>query len=642
MPQLKPAKKKPTRKRRRVLPKPRTTKQNQITASPTIILGWNVVLVGAFNLYLMLGEGKIGLGLTLSTTLLMAGYVLSSYRLWVRGRLDQIPVDQAAVSGLVPILFFLGSQLSSEEVFSMKAMPFYAAANLVFLYVVIGRSGLNTPVQEKPPPLCLSPDPGTRMPKVWAFLAACSAIPILIFLVRNYALNAYHLPDDIYSLHLFYQSRQSSALDIAGGAFHNYSSLWAPLIYLVVLLGGTFFFMTTKTFRPKTALLFLLGAALLGKLAVAHLATPGLGILGKKITSIHNNYYDLADQIDSSGLVPYLKSFNSLQLAQGNHGDTHPFGPVVLYWLLKKTLASNPTLVALAIMFLSGLTIWPLFLLCTDLFGNAKFGYVAAALYLSSPMSLILSSAGIDSLVLTIMVTSFYFLNKAIKTQSIKAALIGGGFIFLNSLFTVGATLFLMFCGLWTLWLCQMRASSLLDWFQKTIYVFAVYLAPLFFLHLLLFLCLGGQFDYTQVMETALHAHRGMNSKRAYDLWVWANVALYVGYAGIPLVAAWLVQTLKTAWSGNWRDPFFSLSLPFLFTLVFSCMGRAEVQREFLYGFFFLLIPAVALLASPTKMTPVQKKTGWQAVPQIPLALLLVALNFSNAVLLEVTVLDFW
>lgn len=606
--------------------------------SPLVILAWNIILVIWLNRLLYSGEKQLSLGIVIGGTLALVGYSAICLRSWALQKLDSLPIDRALISGLAPLFLILGAQKSSAEIFSMAAMPYYAIGNLAFAYSLLGPQWLTqwTKTKSKAQPV---KRPAHPLGMIVGLTMLSAGIAWAIFGLREYAFAHFKMDPDVFSVMLFYLTRTASATDITGAPFLNYTKLWAPVLFIISF--GVFCWLATAKLlgRRRLLLTFLVAFGLLGKIAIAHLSTQGVGVLGKKITSINNNYYTLSDRIDSIGLRSYMKDYNQIQGLQGNHGDTHPFGPIVFYWILKKLLGGHPTLVALSVMLLACLTIIPIFLISEKIFRSTALGFAAGALYLTTPMSLILSGAGIDAMILLLMALSFYGLVSSTHTNSRQGSYAAGICLFVATMFSAGSTLFLMFSGLWVLCETLKLSSSFSDWVQKSFRVLLPVLGLLAGLHLLLYLFLGGSFSYRGVMDTALYHHRGMNQRRPYDLWIWANIALYIGFAGVPIVAAWLIQTIRKFQSFGSFDTFSVLSLPLLYTLVFACMGRAEVQREFLYGIFFLVIPAVPLLAASIGQNRPSK-----LVPKISMGLFitLIFYNYINAMFLEIKVLDFW
>jgi len=613
----------------------------QPRAVQVILLLWTLALFIKVEILCFGGDGAPSLPLALTATGGLALFLFLSTQSFQSGALADFSLERSLLVGLVPALFIMGMQRSSRVLFSMEAMPYYAVANLLSAYIFLGPRW-HWPWEKLSSRFSQGELLWTQRTSWISTLAGTSFLAVFVIYGRHLVYKHFMTPDDLYSVKLLYFYRDRDSLDIPAHIFTEYSRLWAPAIVFVCFAGLlSYLIKGKKDVKDRTLLLVLVLAAVAGKFAIAYLSTEGLGVLARKIASVHNNYYILADGIDEKGLIRYLREFNGVQAYLGNHGNTHPFGPIVFYWLLIKLLGHNPGLIAFAYMALTSLTVWPIFKLARSIYQSRGMGLAAAVLYITTPMSLILSGSGIDAVVLLIWAFSLHFLNESVVRQKPTLAILAGAIFFLNIMITFGVNITLMFAGLWVLWKALTQSSGFMDWVLRFLKVLLPFGFTILALVLLLYVSLQGQFSFVVVMKTAFFKHRQINDLRYYDLWAWANVMVYIGYAGIPVVCLFLLQTFKRLRSLDWRDAFLTLSLPLILTFVVAAMGRAEVHRMFIFALPFLLIPAVPFL----KGEPLRKKRSGQKLSSFELdhslLLALAFLNFAGAAVIEMTVLDF-
>jgi hypothetical protein len=163
---------------------------------------------------------------------------------------------------------------------------------------------------------------------------------------------------------------------------------------------------------------------------------------------------------------------------------------------------------------------------------------------------------------------------------------------------------------------------------------FGILLGGLLLLHGAYWALLLGHYNYPAGSNGAHFAHRNANFIRTYEVWAWGNVGVYAGYAGVALVGAWMLRAFSVLWNANNDDVALPASLALILFLIFSAMGRGEVEREFLFGGLCLAIPAGrALLSRDAKGN---LRASW------PLLSLAAALNIAAVCVLQVYILDFW
>lgn len=584
-----------------------------------LLAAWTAYFIYAFERVALRDAANLDGGIIFALATFTFGYLLTAAGLFSRSLSGISPVAMA-LSGLVPLLFLQGARTSAGEIFTMQSMPWYVGANL--LWALLGASAGKPGWDEQ------------RSNRRTLLLLALVPLVLggLILWLRTYTFAHLSVPADRNSLHHLFVPRASSSNDIVGKDFDRWMSLVWPLAFGAALGAVLAMRDRIKALPERRLLLGLLGLSILGKLCIAALSSQGLDIIGEKIISVNTNYYKLVSLVEERGVWGYVRDYGSLQLDQKAHGDTHPPGPVLLYWLLTRFLGKNPALVGMAIGFLSSLAVPLIYSVARRHYGSKEAGLAAALLYLSSPLSLILSSAGIDPIVSTVLMLGIYALSRAHEERPWVWGIWSGLSFFAASFFSFGAPITLMVTGLWSLDTLLRRRGT--QGLVTLLWIWLPLLLTFVACHGLLWAIFAGKFSYFKAVNDAQFIHRSMNQYRTYELWSWSNVLLFAGYTGLGLLAVSVIRSFSSLWRADGSDGLLNASTPFVLTLIFACMGRSEVQREFLFGALFLALPAAAFFLKPANKGGDSLRSG-----VLGLAL---GWNLITAVMLEILVLDYW
>lgn len=626
-------KKKSPASRRAPLPAPAIAGENFLAtlsgpawpaANAAILALWCAAMLWVFEDAALRHAANIDGGILFALACVTFGFFFAACGLWSGGRLGRVPSIPLALAGIVPLLVYKGATSSAGEMFTFSAFPAYIAANALFSMILMA--------------IPAPPDSAPQRPR-WmaqaASLALAAALAFFIWKIRGFADERLSVPSGVNAIGIFYLLRTGGgATDIGAGAFHDYARLMSAVFYLAALGGGIWYLQRSKELSWRWTMLILVALTVWGKLSISLLSDQGLGILSLKISSVNTNYYELVKLVKEKGVWGYMSGYNSFQIAQRWHGDTHPFGPVLLYWLITCFVGMHPAIVAAVMLTLTAFTAPVIYKAAEAHFGRREAGLAAAALYLTTPMSLILSSAGIDAVIALFVALALWAMAKGIENPTWKWGAATGAFFFLGSLFSFGIMIVLMFAGLWSLDGRLRRAKSAVDALVEVMILWGPLLGAILLCHLLLFGLLGGHFNYLTAMNAARGVHRSVNVYRTYELWSWANVVLYSGYAGVATLAAFLIRAGSSLWRQDSRDGFLIAAIPFIATLIFACMGRAEIQREFLFGVLFLSIPAAGIC--------LRKAGPGEEGLDTPLLIALASVNVISTVILEMVVLDYW
>jgi hypothetical protein len=560
----------------------------------------------------------LGLLLGVSALLMLAAYSLAGWS-WRAYRPSLAPWR---VLGLLASLatFAWAAEISAVQAFAMQAMPCYALATLLFALAALDGAA--------------PPSPGSRAPwpRLAGLLAVAGSLGWALPGMATWFKRYFETPDDRFSVTLLFSRRVGGgAMDIPGTPFEPGTLLWlAPvLLGLGALLLAWRRWPAFRPWAPWAAAAW----GWLSKLALAGLATHGLGILGIKITSINTAYYTLVDRADAMGWGPFIMGFSKLQGSLGPHGETHSFLPILVYKALRTITLDSPLAVAIILGAVNALIAVPVWRLAQRHFGHPAAGLAAALLLLSSPLSLILSAAGIDAMVALFVALTLERLDAALRGGGAWACAQAGLAAFVGSLLSYGFPLVNLFFFPWAWWVLARSRGGWLAGALPAGGRLALYSAVFLGLHGLLYAATGGGFNVLQGLESAGNIHHNINAYRLYSIWSWGNVILYAGYLGVGILAAWVWRLGEALWRGEQDDAWLLLTLPLAATLIFAAMGRGEVQRMFLYAFVFIA-PAAAgafLFARQGRLSL-----------HLPSLWLLACANVANAALLQAAVLDYW
>lgn len=497
---------------------------------------------------------------------------------------------------LAGLLLVAGILLSDRWQHPLLAVAFFSAASFL-----LTAAGAPFPFQAPARPFS-------------AMLWASAGLALLVVLLKPALQAAFPGPVAPYSLDMYFLARPGIANDIQAAAFSGWGRLWA----IALLAGLSLAWLRWSLESRREALVFggLLVLAFFIKLAVAHLADGGMLVLGQKIESKNNGYFHVLGIIDEIGPWEYLRHFQTVQKAFGYHVDTHPFFPGLAYWLIRKVAGHSPLAVGLWVAGINALTAPLLALLGWRLTGSRLAALAAGLLWASSPLNAILSSSGADAFAALAVAALLLAFDFALEGE--WSAWPAGLAFLAATLFSYSAILLLLFVFLWA-W----RERSGGAWALS-----ARVALPALAAHLLLWIFSAGSVNYLASMSLGLTIHQSMNAVRIYEIWSWLNVFLYCGFAGCGMAVA---AILAFAGKAQGRlGSFLSAAWPFLALLVLSALGKAEVQRQFIFGGLFLALAAAALLAS----LPLQQQFRGCAF--------LVLLGFAHCAALEILVVDQW
>jgi len=554
-------------------------------------------------------------GVLFAGYVVLAGWLLVAAGAWVRGSMRGVSWTALLLGPVVLGCFYLGANSSSDNVISFMALPYFVTACLLWAVLMA--------------PLSVwTPTPQPQWLRGALVLAAGLAVGVLVVGLRAWALGHLVWPEDKTSLIMLLLPRlDGGASDIYGAAFRQW---WALLPVAAVVLAFGALLAWRRSLGTRQLLGSFFALSVLGKIAFAGLSAQGYGIIPRKIISMNTNFFMLSKLVDEKGVFGFLSTFNAQQAGMGYHADTHPPLAMLVYWVLKHLSFGSPTVTALGVMAISALAIWPLYRLGEAL-ADEELGLAMVVLYISSPMCLILGNAGADSMGITLMAFAAWLLVRSALQGGLKDAGIAGMLLGLAGMLSFASNAGLVFLGTLGLLLVWRKEKAWAPFLLRSGALWGCFLVGMLAVQGFFWAASGFHFDYAEAIRTARFVHSQANQYRPYELWSWANTALYAGYAGAGLMGLWVLAQARSLFGADTRDLSIPVSAAFVLTMVFAAYGRAEVQRQFLFGLVFLL-PAAAT-ALPRGEDGRLLKAG------LAFALLM---NLATAVLLQVYVLDYW
>jgi hypothetical protein len=445
----------------------------------------------------------------------------------------------------------------------------------------------------------------------------------LLVPLRAWALLKFSVPASD-GLALFFMSRVGYE-GIPSGPFHDLRPLAWPLLWWTGTLAAAAWAWRAPSW-PR--LWVLAGLGFVGKFAVAALSGSGISVLAQKIQSNATSYYNLALSMAHLGVWKFICHFNQLQPVLNVHGESHPFGPELVYWLLQAGNPPNPWVPALVLGAFTSLIPLALAGILAELGKPLRWGLAAGLLYGSSPPSSILASSGIDSSFSLVCVASIWAAMRGARQGQPGRpwlALAGLG-LFVASLISSAVAYALLALALAALLAVR---SGRLSWRRASVLAGWV-LGPVIALNLGLALSTGGGFQLLGVYRFASH-FQVFPSARPWLLWSWLNPMLFLGYAG--------AGTLGLSFSAgaarlNGRRRLGAAGLIPLALLVSAWMqglGLGEAQRIFHWGYAGLTLLALeAPGQDPEAAGAFGRWACWAS------------LNAATSVVMEMTVMHYW
>ena len=525
------------------------------------------------------------------------------------------------------VLLYIGWIISYKQVQSVTAFIFYglsaAAFTAVKMYLL-----WNKP---QPAPGDLYEEgyrPGRSLIVVFGMLA------VLAFSMSDFMTGFfYNLFPRSGEMLVFLPLREQNGCssDICSGPFRNFAALIFPVLYAAAAFA---FLYAIRNGKIKTELLILAGLvvmAIAGKYAVMSLSGDGIGLLARKISApIDNSYYHFAVQIKDLG--DFVKNYvASYQLGgigvQTAHLKGHPALATIFYWILIKVFSPAPFVIGAVYTALTALVIIPIYVIVKEITSDSKAALYGSFLYMLTPFSLIMSSAGIDSTVLLFTASSLALYMKAASKNSGVYALAGGVFFGINAYLTF---------GLWPLLVALPMLYFIKNTVKKKtvagfIRIFIFFLAGVMFFHLFFQVLSGFKYDYMASFNAAKTMVFDI-SGRPYIIWWWGNMLHWAIFFSVP-TSALLLYRLGMAAIGKIKMDWYSMAAFTVMAMFFlGCMGRAEQHRQWLFLAVFAIPPAILAIGS-------MDKNGTFRVNELYFTVFSAAV-FINTVLLEIFVTD--
>lgn len=418
------------------------------------------------------------------------------------------------------------------------------------------------------------------------------------------------------SMSLYFPPRPGAVNDFAEAAYSGYGWAWLLPAGALACLAWARWSLRTPLRLLALAGLWLLALGL--KLMVAGLGEGGLFLLERKTLSMNNGFIHMAPLIGRVGAWKFACHFTDVQRHFGWHVDTHPFLPCLVYAWMAQAAHGSGLLVGLWVAAVNAATAPLLAATAFRLTRSWTAAVAAGLLWATSPLSSMLSCSGSDAF--AALGVAGLLLAWVLVLEGRLQAWVAGAVLFAASFFSFTVPALPLLLAGWS-W------SQGRDLRRTARHLLPLVLVPVAG-HALLWALSGGRVDYIASMRLAIGVHASMNASRPYWAWSWLNVLLYAGYAGTGLVVAAL--SAFSSPMGGRGEGFLRAAWLFLLVLVLAALGRAEVERQFLFGGLLMVLASVSALR------------GLGQRRQRGLMLLWAALGLAHSAVLAVCTVDFW
>lgn len=405
------------------------------------------------------------------------------------------------------------------------------------------------------------------------------------------------------------------------------------VIYLSVLIFVNYMVYKKKISNEIFLLIILVIFAFVGKLIVINLSHVGFKTIELKAISQFNTYYVYALQVLDK-LSFFIKDYvNVYQVSdQSVHLRGHPVGPVIFYWFICKFITANPVNVALIVSGICSLTVIPFYYIGKILTDNKTAAFITAVFYLLTPNSLIQSNVGIDCVIVLLVAVFFWMVMFSIKENKLVYSYFSGFFFGVSALLTFGVWHLLL---LPVIYYAMVNKNEIIagNYKQTALRLFKHFVffsAGLALIFTAFMLFTKGNFNYVQSFVLA-GKNIGDVAPRAFSIWVWGNFAHWSHYATIGVMSLFFIRYYFAAKGKIGLEPFSVTALSIMFIQFFSCMGRMEQNRQWM----FLIVFAV-----PVAVLSLLHKEKDKLTISVNYANLFTALIFINTVLLELFIHD--
>jgi len=414
--------------------------------------------------------------------------------------------------------------------------------------------------------------------------------------------------------------------DVPGAPFNDYKDIIFSVIFFILIIIFNYFVFKNKIKNELIILIFLIIFAFIGKIVILKLATSDLITLELKISSAWDNaYHFYAKKINN--IYEFIANYiNDYQKSNTSHLKGHPVLATVFYWLICKFITCVPIKVGYIIALFTSLNVIPIYYITKSMLNNRPAAYTAALFYLLTPNSLILSCAGIDSVVLLFFSYSIMFFIMGITKEKLIFAFIAGLFFGIGTYISFGIwILLLVVFGIYFVYK-RINSENMFDIFKYNI----IFLLGIIIFHIIFILLTGAKYNYLDSFKVAQLTIRDV-ANRSYTLWWWANFIHWSEYASAGIIVLYLIRFLY-AFTGKIKMDFYSLiSIAIVSILLFACMGRAEQHRQWMF---------LILLIIPASIIPLMEKVNNKLNIKMLYVNIFSFLIFLNTVILEIFVTD--
>ncbi|HRQ44445.1 MAG TPA: glycosyltransferase family 39 protein [Candidatus Goldiibacteriota bacterium] len=385
--------------------------------------------------------------------------------------------------------------------------------------------------------------------------------------------------------------------DVVAGLPYKTNMVFLPAVILILfVLLGNYLFNLTGIKNRFIVVSFLVLVAFLAKPTVANLSGHGPKVMEIKMESYTNNTYYSAAKINKDNIIQFINEYDSInqKSRQSVHLGGHPPLPVLMYRVIGGIVNFNTYIVSWIYSFLTALSVIPIFLLTKKVTGNRHAAIFSAMIYGLTPNSAILSVAGTDGIIVTIVAFAVLY-NFKFAESGRNLTLFSSGFIWgLASGFTFGIWFVIPFAFvamiMEILQVSKDKNKSLI--IKKIVSAGLVFAAGIVSYHAVFFIMFPG-FNYINSFVFAKKVVTDVASRPAL-LWSWANFIHWSEYITAAVLSMYIYALFKKTDIKLYA--YKHLSIYIVLTTFLSIMGRGEQHRQWMYLIVFVMPLAASAL----------------------------------------------
>ena len=373
-----------------------------------------------------------------------------------------------------------------------------------------------------------------------------------------------------------------------------------PLLLFIVFI--FLFNKISETLYRKSIFLilsFFILFAFLFNISVA-MIDGGISMLGQPFTRTSLEYYGDIAKIGNP--LVFLENYVSLMPSLAMHAQSRPPGPILFLWLGSQVFGAGLLKSALWVIFISSLSVIPLYLLTKDICGQ-KASIYSLALYAFTPSVVLYTATSITAVNAFFILTSTYLFFKAMTTRGLFYPILSG--------ISLAASIFMTFFehGVIIIFFAIIAFYHLKKHSNIKEYFFRIGTVAVTFCSFYILLFVSTGFNIIQCVITAYNmlAQQAKDSpgQNSYLYWFLGKPVAFFLFIGIPVTTLYFKELYKIVrkyvkkFYVNDLDVYGVFVVASILILFVSDLPalKGEVERTWLSLVPFIIIPAAKNLS---------------------------------------------